>query len=132
MFDATRRSALAALFAVLAAGAAPLRAQPTGVPLQFVYVLHVATGKQDPAAWTEADKAAVSRHFERLSKAKDAGQVILAGRTDEALDKTFGLVVFEAESEAAAKTFMAADPAIVAGVMTATLHRYAVALLRSK
>jgi uncharacterized protein YciI len=55
---------------------------------------------------------------------------VLAGRTEEALDRTFGLVVFEAESEDAARKFMVGDPAVVAGVMVATLHPYSIALLR--
>lgn len=130
MFEATRRSVLAPLFAAFAASVTPLRAQPAKAPLQFVYLLRVAPGKHDASSWTEADNAVVGRHFERLSKATSAGQVILAGRTEEALNKTFGLVVFEAESEAAARAFMEADPAIVAGLMTASLHRYAVALQR--
>lgn len=41
-----------------------------------------------------------------------------------------GLLIFEAEHEAAARTFMEVDPAVVAGVMSATLHPYLVALLR--
>jgi hypothetical protein len=36
----------------------------------------------------------VGRHFARHAKATDAGQVILAGRTTEALDRTSGLVIF--------------------------------------
>ena len=48
----------------------------------------------------------------------------------EPLDKTFGLVIFEADSEAAAMEFMRSDPAVEAGLMTATLHPYAVALQR--
>jgi uncharacterized protein len=93
----------------------------------------VAPHLHDQAKWSEKDKAATSQHFERLKKATASGQVILAGRTTEtteALDKTFGLVVFEAESEAAAKAFMESDPAVVAGVMSATLHPYSVALQR--
>jgi uncharacterized protein YciI len=54
----------------------------------------------------------------------------MAGRTEEPLDKTFGLVVFVAPSEEAATEFMNTDPVIAAGVMTATLHPYSVALLR--
>ena len=54
--------------------------------------------------------AAVGRHFAYLQAAAERGQVILAGRTAEPLDRTFGLVVFEAADEAAARTFMAADP----------------------
>ena len=59
-----------------------------------------------------------------------SGQVILAGRTVEPLDKTFGLVIFEADSETAAMEFMQSDPAVKAGLMVATLHPYAVALQR--
>jgi len=96
----------------------------------YLYVLRVAPRLHDQKAWTDADNAAVGRHFARLKQGVEAGQVILAGRTNEPLDKTFGLVIFEADDEAAARAFMEADPAVVSGQMTATLHPYAVALLR--
>jgi uncharacterized protein YciI len=99
-------------------------------PKQYVYVLRLVPRVHDDAAWTEADKAAVSQHFQRLQQATAAGRVILAGRTNEPGDKTFGLVIFEAVDDAAAQQFMESDPAVVAGVMTATLHPYAVALQR--
>lgn len=72
----------------------------------------------------------VGRHFARLAQAVDAKRVILAGRTNEPLSRTFGLVVFEAENEEAARQFMDTDPAVQAGLMSATLHPYAVALQR--
>jgi uncharacterized protein len=59
-----------------------------------------------------------------------SGQVILAGRTIEPLDRTFGLVIFEADSNTAAAEFMRSDPAVGAGLMTATLHPYTIALQR--
>ncbi len=100
-------------------------------PQQFLYVLRLVPRLQlDDAAWTDADRAAVSRHFEQLKRAAADGKVILAGRTLEPGDKTFGLVIFEAADEGEAQRFMASDPAVVAGVMTATLHPYAVALQR--
>ena len=99
---------------------------------QYIYVLRVAPHLQDQSKWTDKEKSAAGKHFERLKKATAEGKVILAGRTTESLDKTFGLVVFEADSEAAAKAFMEGDPAVVAGVMTATLHPYAVALERKR
>jgi uncharacterized protein YciI len=99
-------------------------------PKQYVYVLRLVPRVHDDAAWTEADKAAVSQHFQRLQQATAAGRVILAGRTTEPGDKTLGLVIFEAVDDAAAQQFMESDPAVVAGVMTATLHPYAVALQR--
>ena len=121
---------------------APLIAPPIAPPIapsppppkrpQFVYLLRLVPRLHDPKAWTDADNAAVSSHFARLSKATDAGQVILAGRSTEALEQAFGLVVFEAESDAAAREFMLTDPAVAGGQMTATLHPYAVALLRGR
>jgi len=39
-------------------------------------------------------------------------------------------VIFEAESNEAARLFMTSDPAVVADIMTATLHPYSIALLR--
>jgi len=97
---------------------------------QYLYLLRVAPHLQDESKWSAADNAAAGKHFARLKEALAKGQVILAGKTSEPLDKTFGLVIFEAADDAAAKAFMDADPAVQAGVMTATLHPYAVALLR--
>ena len=104
----------------------------TAKPQQYIYMLRVAPHLQDQSKWTDKEKSAAGKHFERLKKATAEGKVILAGRTTESLDKTFGLVVFEADSEAAAKAFMEGDPAVVAGVMTATLHPYSVALQRKQ
>jgi uncharacterized protein YciI len=123
-------AAITAAFLVIPAAQAQHHAQPAAKAPQFVYVLRVAPHLQDESKWSDKDKAATSRHFQRLKKAAEDGKVILAGRTTEGLDKTFGLVVFEADNEAAAKAFMEADPAVAAGVMTATLHPYAVALQR--
>lgn len=121
------------VIALLALAGLPLHA--AGAPerkarMQFVYVLQVAPRFQDEVSWTDTEYAVVARHFERLAQAVESGQVIIAGRTTESLDKTFGLVIFEAESEAEAAEFMRSDPAVNAGLMTATLHPYAVALLR--
>jgi uncharacterized protein YciI len=99
-------------------------------PKQFLYVLRLTPSYHQESAWKDADNAAVSRHFDRLAQGVKAGQVILAGRTDEPPDQTFGIVIFEAESVEAARRYMETDPAVEAGVMTATLHPYSVALIR--
>ncbi len=132
MANITRRVGQAALAAALsmAAVAQAQSPHPQARPQQYVYVLRVAPHLHDESKWTAKDKAATAQHFERLKKASAAGQVVLAGRSSEPLDKTFGLVVFEADSDSAAKAFMNADPAVVAGVMSATLHPYTVALQR--
>ena len=100
-------------------------------PQQFLYVLRLSPRLHDDRAWTDADNAAVARHFAQLKEATANGRVILAGRTLEPGDRTFGLVIFEARDETDARRFMESDPAVVAGVMTATLHPYAVALQRT-
>lgn len=101
-------------------------------PKQFVYVLKLTPRLHDDAAWTDADKKTVGAHFAHLQAATKERKVILAGRTMEPGSKTFGLVIFEAASEADATAFMNSDPAVAAGVMTATVHPYAVALQRSE
>jgi uncharacterized protein len=119
---------LCLLLSLLCIPTAP--AQGLAKPKQFVYVLKIVPALHDASKRTAKENEAVGRHFTRLKAATDAGQVIFAGRSNEALDATFGLVVFEADTEAAAKQFMAADPAVEAGVMSATLHPYVLALQR--
>jgi uncharacterized protein YciI len=105
-------------------------AQTVPTNRQYIYVLRLVPRLHDQKAWTERDNIAVAEHFKRLKEATAQGTVILAGRTDEPPEKTFGIVIFEAASETAAAEFMRTDPTVVAGVMTATLHPYSVALLR--
>jgi uncharacterized protein len=92
--------------------------------------LHLVPRLYDDKAWTAEDKAAVDRHLANFKAAVQSGQLILAGRTRETGDKTFGIAVFEAADEAAAREFMEADPAIAAGVTTAELHPFSVGLQR--
>jgi uncharacterized protein YciI len=128
----TLQRIIATMYFAVTLAVTPLPAQAQEAPKvqQYVYVLRVAPALHDQVKWTQADNDAVSRHFARLADAVKTGQVIFAGKTTEPLDTTFGLVVFEAESEAAARQFMESDPAVVAGVMSATLHPYALALQR--
>lgn len=115
---------------VLAMPLSDSSAQSAPPSKQYIYVLRLVPRLHDPKAWTERDNNAVAEHFKRLQEATAQGTVILAGRTSEPPDKTFGIVIFEAPSETAAGEFMRTDPTVVAGVMTATLHPYSVALLR--
>ena len=115
---------------MIAAAAYAAAANPAK-PQQYLYVLRLVPRLHDDNAWTAADNAAVSRHFQHLKAATAAGRVILAGRTTESGDKTMGLVIFEAADDAEARRFMESDPSVIAGVMTATLHPYAVALQRA-
>ena len=121
---------LLVLVILIVAGSSFGQEQTSAQPKQFIYVLHLVSRLFEEQAWTKEDHAAVDQHFNRLKEATERGQVILAGRTAESLDKTFGIVVFEAKDQEAALGFMNGDPAVVAGVMTAELHPFSVALAR--
>ena len=97
---------------------------------QFIYVLRLVPRLYDDKNWTKEDNAALDRHFARFQRAIVTRELILAGRTHEPGDKTFGIAIFEAKDEVAARRFMENDPAVVAGLMTAELHPFSVALQR--
>jgi uncharacterized protein len=97
---------------------------------EFIYVLRLVPRLYDDKNWTKADNAVLERHFARFQEATKSRQLILAGRTKEPGDRTFGIAIFEAPDEPAARAFMQADPAVSAGLMTAELHPFAVALER--
>jgi len=90
----------------------------------WIYVVHLTR----PAAMTspiEDESAAIDCHFVRLQQACAAGTVRMAG---PATDGAFGIVIFEVADETAARSFMADDPAVRAGVMIAELHPFRVSL----
>ena len=97
---------------------------------QFIYVLKLVPRLYADSAWTKEDNAVIERHFVRLQQAEKSGQLILAGRTSEPGDKTFGIAIFKAPDEAEAKKFMEEDPAVAGGLMTAELHPFFVAVQR--
>jgi uncharacterized protein YciI len=103
---------------------------PDTKPKQFIYILRLVPRLHSDAAWTKEDRMVLDRHFTRFKLAIEKSELILAGRTMEPGDKTFGIAIFEAADEAAAHAFMESDPAVVAGLMTAELHPFAMVLQR--
>jgi len=79
---------------------------------------------------TPEEDEIVSRHFAYLSDLTQKGLMILVGRTQNKDESTFGIAIFEAQDEEAAREIMENDPAVENGVMTATLYPYKVALMR--
>ena len=77
---------------------------------------------------TEHEAAIVDEHFEYLQKLVGQGVVFTAGRTQNAGERTFGIVIFAAESEAEAAELMRNDPAVSSGMMRAELFPYRTAL----
>jgi uncharacterized protein YciI len=79
---------------------------------------------------TPEEDEIIDQHFAYLQELTKEGVVILAGRTLNTDETSFGLTIFEAEDETAAREIMESDPAVKNGIMSATLYPYRVALSR--
>jgi uncharacterized protein YciI len=97
---------------------------------QFLYLLRLEKSMHDSTAWTPEKIKIVQAHFAHLQKMLADGVLILGGRTQVAYDKTFGIVIYEADSFDAAKLIAENDPAVKGGVMTVEVFPYEIALMR--
>ena len=95
---------------------------------QYIYVIRPTRVGLLGEGPTDAESAVLARHFEYLERLVQDGTVLMAGRTLHSDERTFGLVVLAAESEARAEQVMREDPAVLEGVMTAELFPYRVSL----
>jgi uncharacterized protein YciI len=95
---------------------------------QFLYRIVPTRPEMLLSGPTEREMAIIDAHFAHLQKLADDGVVLLAGRTLETGERTFGLVVFTAPSLADAEVLMRSDPAIAQGVMHCELFPYRVAV----
>jgi uncharacterized protein YciI len=77
---------------------------------------------------TEREAEILDKHFTYLQRLTAEGTVLMAGRTLNDDEHTFGIVVFVAESEAVAAEIVHNDPAVKHGVMRAELFPYRIAL----
>ena len=95
---------------------------------QFIYRLLPTRLEMLTVGPTEREAEIVRQHFEYLQGLTAAGIVLVAGRTQTADERTYGIVVLVAQSEASARQLMAEDPAVKHGVMRAELSPFRVAL----
>lgn len=97
-------------------------------PQHYIYLTRLVR----PGAFghlTPEEQDTVGVHFRYLQDALASGDLVMAG---PCLDGAFGIVVFRAESDEAARAFMANDPAIRGGVMTGELHPIRLSLLAGR
>lgn len=99
---------------------------------QFIYVLKLIPYLLDEKNWTSKEEVIVNSHFDKLQVLLKEGKLILAGRTQNMDEKTFGIVILEVDSEEEARNIMENDPSVAEGVMTAELFPYKVALFRER
>jgi len=95
---------------------------------QFAYRLRPARPDMLAVGPTPDEERVVGEHFAYLQDLTRRGVVKLAGRTLTTGPETFGICVLEAADEKAARAFMAGDPAVKQGVMTAELFPFRIAL----
>jgi uncharacterized protein len=77
---------------------------------------------------TAEEEAVMSEHFEYLQGLLAEGKLVIAG---PCLDAKYGIAIFRASSMEEARDVMERDPAVVRGVMTATVHPYRISLMQN-
>jgi len=94
---------------------------------QYLYRIRPARTAMLSEGSTSFEEEAINAHAVYVKGLIDSGTGALAGRTLNEDDAAFGIVIFRAGSDEAARAVMEADPAVAAGVMTADLFPYRVA-----
>ena len=94
---------------------------------QYIYKIQPVRPAMLVASWPEED-VVIEEHFLYLQKLTEQGVVQLAGRTLVTDSRSFGIVIFEAESDEAAEKIVQNDPAVQKRMMRAEWFPFRVAL----
>jgi uncharacterized protein YciI len=76
---------------------------------------------------TPEEENIITDHAAYVKKLTEEGVVLLAGRTLNTDASSFGIVIFEANDDGAARSVMEKDPAVVKGLMRAEVFPYRIA-----
>ena len=98
--------------------------------MMFLYKIQPVRRAMLTEGSTETESRTVSEHFDYLKDLTEKGTVILAGRTQNRDYSSFGIVIFNAESEDRAREIMNNDPAVKNRVFRAELFPYKTSLFR--
>jgi uncharacterized protein YciI len=93
-------------------------------PSQFLYRIQPSRPGLLREGPTPEEAEVIEQHAAYVGDLTERGVVQLAGRTLNTDPSAFGIVIFRAESEQAARTIMQQDPAVKHGVMAAELFPY--------
>lgn len=96
--------------------------------MQFLYRLTPVRLEMVTVGPTPEERAIVSEHFAHLESLTEQGVMLLVGRTQDHSPDTFGIVIFQAETDERAHAIMDSDPAVRQGIMRAELFPFRIAL----
>lgn len=94
---------------------------------EFLYTVQAKRPQMFTDGPTDEELEILGRHSAYLEDLAKRGVVEFAGRTQNTDSTSFGIVVYRAENEDAARAIMLDDPAVRHGIMHATLFPYKVA-----
>jgi uncharacterized protein YciI len=97
--------------------------------VQYLYKIQPTRVEMLTEGPTRREAEVVSEHFGYLEDLTAQGIVMLAGRTLNQDESSFGIVIFEAADEESANAVVRNDPAVKEGVMRAELLPFRVALM---
>jgi uncharacterized protein YciI len=103
-----------------------------GMMAQFLYRIQPTRLEMLTVGPTPQEEQIISQHFNYLKNLTEQGVVILVGRTQNNDERTFGIAIFNANSDEDARRIMDNDPAVQNGVMRAELFPYRVALIAER
>jgi uncharacterized protein YciI len=95
----------------------------------YLYKIHPTRLDMLTSGPTPAEAEIISQHFDYLKALTERGTAIFVGRTLTTDERTFGITVFQADSEEIAQDIMKNDPAVVARVMRAELFPFRIVLM---
>ena len=98
---------------------------------QYLYRTQPARIEMVTNGPTNEEALVLSEHFNYLKSLTKQGVVLVFGRTQNNDASTFGITIFRAESDDAARSIMNNDPAVKKGTMRAELFPYRVAGLNA-
>jgi uncharacterized protein YciI len=96
---------------------------------QYLYRIQPTRAAMLTEGPTPEEQRIVGEHFAYLQGLVEQGVVILAGRTLNTDESSFGIVIFNADSDEGANGVAEDDPAVRQGVMRAAVFPYRVALI---
>ena len=96
---------------------------------QWLYRIQPVRPEMLSEGSTPGEDAITAQHFNYLKELMNQGVVILAGRTLNTDTSSFGIIIFNAESEEKAREIMHNDPGVKSKQFRAELFPYRIALV---